>query len=130
LAPLRRAGVEFVSLQKGQPAESELAELTSRKWDGPRLLNPAAALADFSDTAALIDNLDLVISVDTAAAHLAGALARPVWILVRFDACWRWLLDRADSPWYPTARIYRQRQPGNWANVIETVRSDLEKMVA
>ena len=62
-------------------------------------------LTDFADTAALIEALDLVITVDTAVAHLAGALGKPVWILNRFDACWRWLADRDDSPWYPSARL-------------------------
>jgi ADP-heptose:LPS heptosyltransferase len=82
-------------------------------------------VGDFADSAALIEQLDLLISVDTAAAHLAGALAKPVWILNRFDACWRWLLNRDDSPWYPTARLYRQNEPGDWDGVIRTLGSDL-----
>ena len=76
------------------------------------------AFGDFSDTAAFMDNLDLVITVDTAAAHLAGALGKPVWILNRFDTDWRWLLERTDSPWYPTARLFRQDKPGDWDSVI------------
>jgi hypothetical protein len=67
----------------------------------------------FADTAALTDAPDLVISVDTAVAHLAGALGTTVWLLNRFDACWRWFLDRADSPWYPTMRLFRQSKPGD-----------------
>jgi len=69
--------------------------------------------------------LDLVISVDTSVAHLAGALGKPVWILSRFDGCWRWLLDRDDSPWYPTARLFRQRAPGDWDAVIARVAQEL-----
>jgi len=71
-------------------------------------------LHDFADTAALTATLDLVISVDTAVAHLAGALGKPVWLLNRFDSCWRWLADRSDSPWYPTLTQYRQTTPGDW----------------
>ena len=78
-------------------------------------------LEDFADTAALVDALDLVISVDTSVAHLAGALGKPVWVLNRYDQCWRWLRDRTDSPWYPTARLFRQRAPGDWTSVIREV---------
>jgi hypothetical protein len=76
---------------------------------------------DFADTAALVEALDLVISVDTSVAHLAGALGKPVWILNRYDQCWRWMIGRAGSPWYPTARIFRQKSPGDWAGVVEAV---------
>jgi tetratricopeptide (TPR) repeat protein len=124
-ASLRQFDIEFFSLQKGQPAESELAELISNRWSGPDLIDVTHELHDFSDTAALIEHLDLVISVDTSTAHLAGALGKPVWILLRFDSCWRWLLERADSPWYPTARLYRQASPGDWDAVIERVNRDL-----
>jgi len=125
LAPLRHAGMDFYSLQKGQPAESELAELTAQNWDGPQLIDLTDKLHDFSDTAALIAQLDLVISVDTSTAHLAGALGKPVWILNRFDGCWRWLLNRIDSPWYPTAMLYRQERSGDWDSVVSRVRADL-----
>jgi tetratricopeptide (TPR) repeat protein len=127
LAPLEHPGIEFYSLQKGQPAESTLAELIARGWDGPALADFAGELNDFADTAALIEQLDLVISVDTSIAHLAGALGKPVWILNRFDSCWRWMLERSDSPWYPSARIYRQRRPGEWDAVVASVRRDLEQ---
>ena len=83
-------------------------------------------LADFSDTAALVEALDLVISVDTAAAHLAGAMGKPVWLLNRFDACWRWLLGRSDSPWYPTMRLFRQPRYRDWEPVMASVREELE----
>jgi Flp pilus assembly protein TadD len=125
LAPLQHPAVEFLSLQKGQPAESELAQLLSRHWNGPPLIDFTEQLHDFSDTAALIENLDLVISVDTSTAHLAGALGKPVWIMNRFDSCWRWLLDRTDSPWYPTARLYRQQRAGDWDGVVQCIRADL-----
>jgi ADP-heptose:LPS heptosyltransferase len=82
------------------------------------LLRP---LADFEDTAALIANLDVVISVDTAVAHLAGALGKLVWILLPYAADWRWLTGRDDSPWYPSARLFRQRRPGDWGEVLERV---------
>jgi len=75
-------------------------------------------LNDFADTAALITSLDLVVSVDTAVAHLAGALGRPVWLLNRFDTCWRWLLHRDDSAWYPSLRQFRQPAPGDWAGAL------------
>jgi tetratricopeptide (TPR) repeat protein len=129
LAPLKHRDIDFYSLQIGQPAQSELEELNSRNWDGPALIDHTAALRDFSDTAALIENLDLVISVDTSTAHLAGALGKRVWLLNRFDTCWRWLLDRTDSPWYPTMRLYRQSCPGDWDDVIERVRGDLPQLL-
>jgi hypothetical protein len=98
-----------------------LSELTAAGWDGPVMLNPVADLRDFSDTAALIENLDLVITVDTATAHLAGALGKPVWILNRYDSCWRWMLERTDSPWYPRARLFRQKTFADWAPVVQEV---------
>jgi tetratricopeptide (TPR) repeat protein len=125
LAALKQPDVEFYSLQKGQPAESELSGLIAQPWDGPLLVDPTPLLHDFSDTAALIEQLDLIISVDTSTAHLAAALGKPVWLLNRYDSCWRWLLDRADSPWYPTLRLYRQERPGDWDGVIDRVRRDL-----
>jgi hypothetical protein len=128
LAALKGLDVEFYSLQKGQPAESELAGLKSKNWDGPYISDHTNLLDDFSDTAAFVEQLDLVISVDTSTAHLAGALGKPVWILNRFDSCWRWLLDRTDSPWYPTARLYRQAGAGDWDEVIQRVRSDLSEL--
>ena len=85
-------------------------------------------LKDFSDTAAIIENLDLVISVDTSTVHLAGALGKPVWVLLPFVPDWRWLLDRDDSPWYPTARLFRQTDRRDWDTVLAQVRSELEKL--
>jgi hypothetical protein len=88
-----------------------------------------AELSDFADTAALIDGLDLVIGVDTAVVHLAGAMGKPVWLLNRFDSCWRWLRGRDDSPWYPSLTQFRQPAPGDAASVIETVRRRLIELV-
>ncbi|QWD90900.1 tetratricopeptide repeat protein [Polynucleobacter sp. MWH-Braz-FAM2G] len=118
-------GVDFYSLQKGDPAESELKSRKDELWPG--IINCSYLIKDFSDTAALIECMDLIISVDTSTAHLAGALGKPVWILNRYDSCWRWLRGRTDSPWYPTAKIYHQKQPGNWDEVIERVKIDLSE---
>ena len=90
-----------------------------------RIHDSSAEWADFSDTAAFVANLDLVISVDTAVAHLAGALGKPVWLLNRYDSCWRWLLNRSDSPWYTTLRQFRQPHPGDWAAPIATAAAAL-----
>jgi hypothetical protein len=125
LAMLKNPDIEFYSLQKGEAAEAELADAMRNHCDGPRIIDVTGLLDDFSDTAALTENLDLVISVDTSTAHLAGALGKPVWILNRVDTCWRWLLDRTDSPWYPTARLYRQEKAGDWDAVVQRVKTDL-----
>ena len=119
-------GVVFYSLQKGDPAESELMAKKETLWPG--IVNCVQWLNDFSDTAALIENLDLIISVDTSTAHLAGALGKPVWILNRHDSCWRWLRGRSDSPWYPSAKIYQQSEPGNWGSVLDQVKVDLSAL--
>ena len=86
-----------------------------------RISNLGPQFNDFSDTAAVIDHLDLVITVDSAVGHLAGAMGKRTWILLPFDADWRWLLERRDSPWYPTARLFRQSLPGDWDNAMESV---------
>jgi hypothetical protein len=126
LAPLKNPEIEFYSLQKGQPAASELLGLIAEGWDGPAIIaGVEEQVLDFADTAALIENLDLIISVDTSTAHLAGALGKPVWILNRFDTDWRWLLHREDSPWYPSVKLYRQESLGAWDPVILRVRDDL-----
>jgi tetratricopeptide (TPR) repeat protein len=111
--------VLFCSLQKGRPVPP----------DAP-LFDPMAGVADFADTAAIVANLDVVISVDTAVAHLAAALGRPVWLLDRFDPCWRWMLGRTDTPWYPSMRIYRQPRSGDWDAVIAAVAADLGVLAA
>jgi tetratricopeptide (TPR) repeat protein len=128
LKALKGLPVDFVSLQKGDPAEAEFAALDQAAWGGPPILNVADGLNDWSDTAALIAALDLVVSVDTATPHLAGALGAPVWIINRFDPCWRWLETRTDSPWYPTMRLFRQPTMGDWDGVMAEVRCELETM--
>jgi len=105
------AGVRFVSLQKDD----------GEQLRGLPILDLMGEAASFADTAALIANLDLIISVDTAVAHLAGAMGKPVWLLDRFDPDWRWLLGRGDSPWYPSLTIYRQPAPGDWGAVVGEV---------
>ncbi len=109
---LQTPGVTFVSLQKDRTSEQP-QDLPFPDW--------TSELTDFADTAALIGALDLVISVDSAVAHLAGALARPVWLLNRFNTEWRWLQNREDSPWYPTLRQFRQQRPGDWDGVLQAV---------
>jgi hypothetical protein len=84
-------------------------------------------LRDFSDTAALVEEMDLVISIDTSVLHLAGALGRPVWGLLMFAADWRWLRERADAPWYPTMRLFRQARSGDWGEVVEQVGAALAR---
>jgi hypothetical protein len=118
LAPLLEIRASFVSLQK------ELRE-PDRQWLAahPAISHFGDEFSDFADTAALISLCDLVISVDTSAAHLAGALDVPVWIMVYGE--WRWLLDRQDSPWYPRARLFRQGRAGDWDSVIATVAREL-----
>ncbi len=93
----------------------------------PMVTDHSTALADFADTAALLSLMDLVISVDTAVAHLAGALARPTWLLLPFSAEWRWLTQRTDSPWYPTLRLFRQPSPGDWDGVLAAVTRALDE---
>jgi tetratricopeptide (TPR) repeat protein len=120
LAPLFGIdGIAWFSLQKGD-AEREIAALSDS-----RAPVPLPAGSDFDDTAAKVAALDLVISVDTSVAHLAGALALPVWILLPFAPDWRWLLARNDSPWYPTATLFRQPRPGDWDAVVREVAAAL-----
>jgi len=92
-----------------------------------RILDLGSELSDFSDTAVVLSFADLVISVDTAVAHLAGAMGRPVWILLPFSSDWRWMLRRDDTPWYPTARLFRQPSIGDWESVIARVRAGLPR---
>jgi tetratricopeptide (TPR) repeat protein len=113
--------VRFYSLQKG-PAAQELMQSTEFSQ---QVIDYTEELKDFADTAALVANLDLVISVDTAVAHLAGALGKSVWILNRFDTCWRWMLEREDSPWYPSAQLFRQPVLADWGSAIQSARAAL-----
>jgi Tfp pilus assembly protein PilF len=121
LAPLAAVpGVRLISLQKGAASQPRDFELTD--W--------APELHDLEDAAALISNLNLLISVDTAVAHLAGALAKPVWLLLPFAPDWRWMWDRSDSPWYPTMKLFRQPSLGDWNTVVEEVASELQQAVS
>lgn len=116
---LRRENAEFFSLQPDL-RESDRAALGGlRHFDG--------LLVDFGDTAALIELMDIVISVDTSVAHLAGALGKPVWVLLPFAPDWRWMLGRDDSPWYPSARLFRQSYAGNWPVVVQRAAGELRK---
>ncbi|MBN8898318.1 MAG: tetratricopeptide repeat protein, partial [Rhodospirillales bacterium] len=116
-APL--AGVphlRFVSLQAGSPTlRAQVPPV------GISLCDPMGKVTDFADTAAVIDNLDVVVSVDTSVVHLAGAMGKPVFLLDRYDNCWRWLSGRTDSPWYPSLTIFRQDTPGDWATPMRRI---------
>jgi tetratricopeptide (TPR) repeat protein/ADP-heptose:LPS heptosyltransferase len=124
-APLAQFdNVVFYSLQKGDGSEQ-----AKSPPDGMKFIDYTDEIHDFSDTATLIMNLDLVISVDTAVAHLAGALGKTVWTLVTFAPDWRWMLNREDSPWYPTMRLFRQPSYGNWKSVIDNVKEKLQLFI-
>jgi tetratricopeptide (TPR) repeat protein len=115
LALTRLSGLHWWGLQVGPAA-----------IDTPQgIVNLADELSDFADTAAAISELDLVITVDTAVAHLAGSLGKPVWLLLMYAPDWRWMLDREETPWYPTMRLFRQRRPGEWGDVVERVVQEL-----
>ncbi|AWB08201.1 hypothetical protein A6A40_23500 (plasmid) [Azospirillum humicireducens] len=129
LAPFARLaaipGVSLVSIQKG-PTEGQAANPPG----GFPLLNLSPGIRDFADTAAIMAGLDLVVCVDTSVAHLAGALGVPVWVLVPFAPDWRWMLDRQDSPWYPTMRLFRQDRPGSWDNAMDRLLQALRERIA
>lgn len=118
-------GARFYNLQMGKPAE-QIAELGL----ADRLIDFMGEVEDFADTAAIVQNLDLVITVDTSVAHLAGGLGKPVWILSRYDADWRWLQNRPTNPWYPTARIFGQPKMDDWDSVVTEVGRELEMVIA
>jgi tetratricopeptide (TPR) repeat protein len=120
LIPRLPADFQYVSLQK------EVRELDRPYLDSnPAILNLAEDQRDFSDAAALCECMDLVLSVDTSVAHLSAALGKETWIMLSFIPDWRWMLGRDDSPWYPSAKLYRQRNAGNWGGVFESVKTDL-----
>jgi hypothetical protein len=125
LSPLHRPGVRFFSLQLGAAARQ-----MSMGADGLDLVDAAPGIHDFADTAALIERLDLLITVDTAAAHLAGAMGKPVWIMLPYVPDWRWMLDRTDSPWYPSVRLFRQTRPGQWSDPVDAVAKALSELIA
>lgn len=114
---LKVEGISFFSLQKGSV------------YEFGDLINWSAEFQDMATTAALINNLDLIISVDSAVAHLAGAMGKPVWLLNRYDSCWRWLEERVDSPWYPSLTQFRQRRLGEWGDVIDEIKKRIQAIV-
>ncbi len=117
---LNISNIEFYSLQVGKPA-----------WEQARLPNPkrlkslTSHITDFSDTAAIMQEVDLIISVDTSIIHLAGALGKKAWLLLPYNAEWRWLIERSDSPWYPSLTLFRQPKPGDWESIFETLTEKL-----
>jgi ADP-heptose:LPS heptosyltransferase len=115
----------FVSLQK-DPRPNDAAVLRQRG----DIIDLTADLTDFAETAALLSCLDLVITVDTSVAHLAGALGRPTWILQPYTPAYRWLLDREDSPWYPSVRLFRQTETREYESVVDRVRTELIKFIS
>ena len=120
---LNLAKNSLVSLQLGRPQDQAACKASG-------IFDAASYLTSFAETAAALMELDLLITVDTAIAHLAGALGRPVWLLVPFDPDWRWMFEREDSPWYPTIKIFRQTQPGNWATVMPKLIKDIQHFLA
>jgi len=124
LSPILDLDVTFISLQK-EPRDRDKAFLRERS----DILDVSEHLTDFVATAALVSCLDLVITVDTSVAHLAGALGRPVWIMLPFTPDYRWLLDRDDSPWYPTVRLFRQTATRDYATVVERIRAELQTLI-
>ena len=126
LAPIvQTPGVGFASLQTGEQS-AQVRNLPA----GVEIVDLSADLTDFSQTAAVIANLDLVITVDTAAGHLAGAMGKPVWVLLQYAPDWRWMLDRADTPWYPTMRLFRQKEFADWSGPIREIAEALRKLAS
>lgn len=123
-AVLQTPGVRFYGFQKGATAGDVV-----RYTDAGLIENLGNDFADFSDTAAAMAHLDLVISIDTSVAHLAGAMGKPVWVLLAYAADWRWLLDRNDSPWYPTMRLFRQEYKGDWSGIMTAVQQELKELL-
>lgn len=117
-------GIAFYSLQKG----SKVAEINQIAELVP-LQDLSSQLNDFADTAAVIAQLDLVITVDTAVAHLTGAMGKPVWVLLCYNSDWRWMTEREDSPWYPSVRLFRQNRAGDWQEILERVAEALKHLI-
>lgn len=125
LAPFAEAGVTFVSIQKGPQAAQAEAPPPALP-----LVDLSAEIRNFDDSAAILSVADLLVSIDSSPAHLAGALGRPVWTLLPCVAEWRWMLAREDSPWYPTMRLFRQPSRGDWTSVLERVARELRCALA
>jgi hypothetical protein len=120
LAPLAIPGVTFVSIQKGPTEGAAL-----NPPPGMNLISLSPSIRDFEDTAAILSLADLLISVDSSPVHLAGALNRPAWVMLPRLPDWRWLLNRDDTPWYPSVRLFRQQKPQDWAEVVGRIASEL-----
>jgi hypothetical protein len=114
-------GISFVSLQAGPAARQH-------RPFGLDMFDPMPDVKDFADTAAIIAGLDVVVSVDTSVAHLAGLVGKPVFLLDRYDGCWRWLSGRLDSPWYPDMTIFRQQQPDDWSGAMAEAAASLRSL--
>lgn len=126
LAPITALdGIAIVSLQMGD-AQGQIGSYYGRA----PLVGLGHEIADFTDTTAIIDNLDLVVTIDTAVGHLAGAMGKPVWIMLPYSPDWRWLLNREDTPWYPTARLFRQPEPRRWEPVIARIAGELRAWIS
>lgn len=119
--PMLSPDVQWIGLQ--HDLRDDDAQLLAKN---PQLINVAPEFADFSEAAAVIAELDLVIAVDTAIAHLAGAMNKPVWLLLPFNPDWRWMLERSDSPWYPSARLFRQERSNDWTGIVKEVSTALK----
>jgi hypothetical protein len=115
-------GIQLYGLQKDPDVAS------ADKAAALGIIDLMADVVNFADTAAIVAELDLIISIDTSTAHLAAALGKPVWLLSRYSGCWRWLTERTDSPWYPNLRLYRQDESRNWTDVIARVARDLRTL--
>jgi hypothetical protein len=125
LSQLNHPKLNFFSLQKGEPAQSQLKADLHCHWQTPNFIDLMPEVNDFEDTAAIMMNMDLIIAVDTSCAHLAGALGKETWLLNRFDTCWRWLAQEKQSPWYPSIHIYRQASMGDWSKPLNDMKKDL-----
>lgn len=122
-------GVQFYNLQFGAHNGCQGSSWFNDAVKSGLIIDPIRDAKDYQDTAAVIAQLDLVITVDTSVAHVAGAMGKPVWILSRYSGCWRWLTNRDDSPWYPTARLFRQTKPDDWDGVMASVFQSLKLLV-
>jgi ADP-heptose:LPS heptosyltransferase len=129
LEPLFYLDIDLVSLQKGKEALDEMKDFLG-KYPSFRLIDYSEEIKDFSDTAALIENLDLVISVDTSVAHLAASLGKETWLLNRFNSCWRWnSSNKTRTPWYPSMKIFNQIKLGQWDDVMDDVIKNLKERI-
>jgi hypothetical protein len=118
LAPLAQVPrTTFISLQFGDPAR----QARTHSPPGMQILNWSDELRSFADTASLLANIDLLVTIDTSTAHLAGAMGKPVWVMLPYVPDWRWMLDRTDSPWYPTMRLFRQSVAGDWTLPVQEI---------